>query len=235
MNDFFTHCFTPDGATTLIPQPTLIFSLRKLSVPTSKIKRETNNAVNTDEKTPIAKLDDLKGKRIRVSGAVQSDVVKAFGGVPVANIPATQIAENLSRNLLDGALVDMGNVYNFSIQDETLYHVTNLPLGSFAVLFLMNKDRYAALDDAQKKAVDAVRGEWFTKTVGADMDAQMHDIENRLRIGGEREIPSRRLGDWVMQGLKNIDHVAYIRFASVYLSFQDVEAFINTIAELRRN
>ena len=38
-----------------------------------------------------------------------------------------------------------------------------------------------------------------------------------------------------MAGLKNIDHVAYIRFASVYLSFQDVEAFINTIAELRRN
>ena len=35
-------------------------------------------------KTPVAKLDDLKGKRIRVSGAVQSDVVKAFGGVPVA-------------------------------------------------------------------------------------------------------------------------------------------------------
>ena len=63
----------------------------------------------------------------------------------------------------------------------------------------------------------------------------IEDIENRLRIGGEREIPSRRLGDWVMQGLKNIDHVAYIRFASVYLSFQDVEAFINTIAELRRN
>ena len=61
------------------------------------------------------------------------------------------------------------------------------------------------------------------------------DIENRLRIGGEREIPSRRLGDWVMQGLKDIDHVAYIRFASVYLSFQDVEAFINTIAELRQD
>ena len=139
-------------------------------------------------KTPVAKLDDLKGKRIRVSGAVQSDVVKAFGGVPVANIPATQIAENLSRNLLDGALVDMGNVYNFSIQDETLYHVTNLPLGSFAVLFLMNKDRYAALDDAQKKAVDAVRGEWFTKTVGADMDAQMHDVENRLRADNKHHL-----------------------------------------------
>ena len=61
------------------------------------------------------------------------------------------------------------------------------------------------------------------------------DIENRLRISGDREIASRKIGEWVMAGLKNIDHVAYIRFASVYLSFQDVEAFINTIAELRRN
>ena len=61
------------------------------------------------------------------------------------------------------------------------------------------------------------------------------DIENRLRISGDREIASRKIGEWVMAGLKDIDHVAYIRFASVYLSFQDVEAFINTIAELRRN
>ena len=60
-------------------------------------------------------------------------------------------------------------------------------------------------------------------------------IENRLRISGDREVASRKIGEWVMAGLKNIDHVAYIRFASVYLSFQDVEAFINTIAELRRN
>lgn len=63
----------------------------------------------------------------------------------------------------------------------------------------------------------------------------IENIENRLRISGDREVASRKIGEWVMAGLKNIDHVAYIRFASVYLSFQDVEAFINTIAELRRN
>ena len=63
----------------------------------------------------------------------------------------------------------------------------------------------------------------------------IEDIENRLRISGDSEVASRKIGEWVMAGLKNIDHVAYIRFASVYLSFQDVEAFINTIAELRRN
>ena len=63
----------------------------------------------------------------------------------------------------------------------------------------------------------------------------IEDIENRLRISGDREVASRKIGEWVMAGLKNIDHVAYIRFASVYLSFQDVEAFINPIAQLRRN
>lgn len=135
-------------------------------------------------KVPVEKLADLKGKRVRVSGAVQADMVKAFGAVPVANIPANQVAENLSRNLVDAALVDMGNVYNFGIQDETKYHVTNLPLGSFQVLFLMNKDTYNKLDDAQKKAVDEVAGEWFTQTVGGDMDAQMHVVEDKLKADG---------------------------------------------------
>ena len=74
------------------------------------------------------------------------------------------------------------------------------------------------------------------RPVSADkINRLIEDIENRLRISGDREVASRRIGEWVMAGLKDIDHVAYIRFASVYLSFQDVEAFINTIAELRRN
>lgn len=132
-------------------------------------------------KTPIDELSDLEGKRIRVSGAIQSEIMEAFGAVAVANIPATQLGENLNRNLLDGALVDMGNVYNFGIQDEALYHVTNLPLGSFAVLFLMNKKRYNDLDDTQKAAVDTVRGEWFTRLIGADMDAQTEAVLARLQ------------------------------------------------------
>ncbi|MDO5091735.1 MAG: transcriptional regulator NrdR [Cardiobacteriaceae bacterium] len=57
-------------------------------------------------------------------------------------------------------------------------------------------------------------------------------IEQRLRQSGEREIASKLVGQWVLEGLKNLDHVAYIRFASVYLSFEDVAAFEQTIAEL---
>ena len=57
-------------------------------------------------------------------------------------------------------------------------------------------------------------------------------IEQRLRQSGEREVPSKQIGQWVLDGLKMLDHVAYIRFASVYLSFADIAAFEQTIAEL---
>ncbi len=129
----------------------------------------------------IENLDDLKGKRMRVSGAIQSKIVEAFGAVPVANIPATQIAENLSRKLLDGALVDMGNVYNFRIEEETKFHVTNLELGAFSVLFLMNKDKYDGLSAENKKAVDAVKGKWFTTEVGKEMDIQAAEVLKKLK------------------------------------------------------
>ncbi|MBV7435215.1 transcriptional regulator NrdR [Cardiobacteriaceae bacterium TAE3-ERU3] len=59
-------------------------------------------------------------------------------------------------------------------------------------------------------------------------------IEQKLRHYGEREVPSKLIGQWVMDGLKDIDHVAYIRFASVYLSFADVEAFQKLISEIRQ-
>ncbi|ABQ13080.1 transcriptional regulator NrdR [Dichelobacter nodosus] len=60
----------------------------------------------------------------------------------------------------------------------------------------------------------------------------INQIEARLRDSGAREIPSKRIGRWVLDGLKDLDHVAYIRFASVYLSFEDVAAFQKTIDEL---
>ena len=51
---------------------------------------------------------------------------------------------------------------------------------------------------------------------------------------GEREVPSRRLGEMVMRELKRLDQVAYIRFASVYRSFQGVDDFQDAIKEVQR-
>lgn len=57
-------------------------------------------------------------------------------------------------------------------------------------------------------------------------------IEHKLRAIGEREVKARKIGDWVMEELRSMDQVAYVRFASVYHSFEDVRAFLEEIERL---
>jgi len=57
-------------------------------------------------------------------------------------------------------------------------------------------------------------------------------IEQRLQDAGEREVHSREIGEQIMQELQNLDEVAYVRFASVYRSFKDVNEFMNEVKEL---
>jgi len=56
--------------------------------------------------------------------------------------------------------------------------------------------------------------------------------ENRLLSSGEREMPSSRIGELVMEELKSLDEVAYVRFASVYREFRDINEFIKEITKL---
>lgn len=58
-------------------------------------------------------------------------------------------------------------------------------------------------------------------------------LKKRLRAFGEREIDSRLLGEWVMDELRQLDQVAYVRFASVYRDFADVQAFQDEIERLQ--
>lgn len=57
-------------------------------------------------------------------------------------------------------------------------------------------------------------------------------IERRLRESGDREVLSRKVGELVMEKLRGLDQVAYVRFASVYRSFEDVRAFLEEIERL---
>lgn len=66
------------------------------------------------------------------------------------------------------------------------------------------------------------------------IEASIHRIKHKLTSAGEREIMARRIGEWVMEELKGLDRVAYIRFASVYLSFDNVEAFREAIEKLEQ-
>ncbi len=59
-------------------------------------------------------------------------------------------------------------------------------------------------------------------------------LVHKLRTMGEREVPSRLVGELVMQELQDLDEVAYVRFASVYRRFQDVTEFEDEIKRLQR-
>jgi transcriptional repressor NrdR len=65
------------------------------------------------------------------------------------------------------------------------------------------------------------------------IDEAVSRITHKVRIIGDREVPSRVIGEFVMEELRQLDEVAYVRFASVYRHFQDVEAFHEEIQRLR--
>ncbi len=66
------------------------------------------------------------------------------------------------------------------------------------------------------------------------VEQMIHRVVHRLRVSGEREVSSRDIGELVMEELRNLDQVAYVRFASVYRSFEDVRAFREEIERLER-
>ena len=66
-----------------------------------------------------------------------------------------------------------------------------------------------------------------------EVDAAVDRIEEKLRSLGEREIPTSRVGDLVMRELAKLDKIAYIRFASVYRSFESPDDFREAVQEVK--
>jgi transcriptional repressor NrdR len=66
----------------------------------------------------------------------------------------------------------------------------------------------------------------------ARMEAVAADLERELFARGESEVPSAMVGERLMEALRKLDPVAYIRFASVYRSFRDIESFREELAQL---
>ena len=72
------------------------------------------------------------------------------------------------------------------------------------------------------------------RPVGVEqIEEALNRVMHRLRSTGERELPSRRVGEEVMAELRDLDAVAYVRFASVYRDFQDVSEFQAEIQKLK--
>lgn len=67
------------------------------------------------------------------------------------------------------------------------------------------------------------------------IEAAVRAVIHAIRMSGEREIASRKIGEFVMNELRKLDHVGYVRFASVYRSFEDVADFREEIEKLERD
>lgn len=65
------------------------------------------------------------------------------------------------------------------------------------------------------------------------VESAIQRIQHKLLTSGDREVPALQIGEWVMQELNELDQVAYVRFASVYRSFQDVDEFSEEVKRLR--
>jgi len=68
-----------------------------------------------------------------------------------------------------------------------------------------------------------------------DREGLVNNIEKHLYATGDKEIPSSMIGELIMDGLKEIDQVAYVRFASVYRQFKDIKEFIQEIKDIAYN
>jgi len=87
--------------------------------------------------------------------------------------------------------------------------------------FMEDKLRAGIMRSLEKRPVEMDR-----------VEVAVSHIKHKLRTVGDREVKSRKIGDWVMEELRAIDQVAYVRFASVYRSFEDVKAFLEEIERL---
>jgi transcriptional repressor NrdR len=95
------------------------------------------------------------------------------------------------------------------------------------------KKNGARLDFDEKKLRASFLLALRKRPVSAEIvDASVRRVEEQLAASGEREVSSQRIGELVMHELRRLDKVAYIRYASVYRSFQDVAEFQELVAEV---
>lgn len=98
---------------------------------------------------------------------------------------------------------------------------------------LIKRDRAREPFDEGKLRAGMVRALERRPVSSESIEASVAKIIHALQTMGEREVPSRLIGELVMEELRDLDEVAYVRFASVYRSFQDVTEFQDEIRRLR--
>ena len=99
-------------------------------------------------------------------------------------------------------------------------------------LMVIKKDGGREPFDKQKLLNGMIRACEKRPVSITDLQTVVDEIEQELQNALEREVPSQRIGELVMKKLKNLDEVAYVRFASVYRQFKDINTFMDELNRL---
>ncbi len=99
-------------------------------------------------------------------------------------------------------------------------------------LFIIKKDNNREQYDRQKLEDGVLRACHKRPVSAMQISKLIDEVETEIFNMEEKEIPSKIIGEKLMEKLKQIDHVAYIRFASVYREFKDVNTFMNELKKV---
>ena len=104
----------------------------------------------------------------------------------------------------------------------------------YAPLMVIKKDGSRQPFDREKILCGLMNACKKRPVTRAQMEGVIYDIESSLMSQIEQEVPSSVIGEMVLEQLKEVDEVAYIRFASVYQEFSDIQSFINAMNLLEK-
>ena len=171
---------------------------------------------------------DLKGKRVRGSGDHMTKVIEALGGAPVM-VGGGQIAEALSKGVIDLTLNNWGFVGDFKVNEVSSEHF-EMPLGAVAVALVMKQDRYDALPKEARASIDKASGEALARKIGEAFDRQENEVRERVSKSGKNNVvrpTPEQMAEWKKQ-------IEPINQAWKQASRRNERTYVSFTAELQR-
>lgn len=146
---------------------------------------------------------------------------------PYCGNPDTRVVD--SRPVDDNAAIRRRRVCDVCGKRFTSYErVEMIPV------MVVKKDKTREIFDRSKIEAGVLRACHKRPVTAQQIHDLVSDVESEVYSKGEREIPSSEIGEMVMNRMRDLDPVAYVRFASVYREFKDVETFMDELKKLLR-
>lgn len=131
--------------------------------------------------------EDLRGLKIRVSGAVAGSLVEALGATPV-QMQAGEIYNALQTGLIDGLITGASAVGDFKLDEVATTYTIGAPLGHISFYLVMNKARYDGLSDAHKAAIDANSGVVLSRSGEEGWNGRAEDVLAEVRADASNTV-----------------------------------------------